>query len=95
MFLRSKEKAEKALQEDCKIVIYSTKAFTENFERYIKIYSTKLDAEQVLANNDKNRISMLIEQFDEIAVKALVDTLVVTGYKREEKKKWKIWNWLF
>lgn len=95
MFLkRKKEKASRDLQqEDCKIVIYSTKQFLETFSRYVTLHVAKIDAEEILENgNESNRINSLIKKFDEVANEALLDTLVITGYKREDKKKWKIWN---
>ncbi len=92
MFLKSK-KTKELTEEDCKIVIYSTKQFLDTFSRYISIYSAKADAEDILSSEkESNRINSLIKKFDEIAQAALVDTLIITGYKREDKKKWKLRN---
>lgn len=92
MFLKSKKRKE-LNEEDCKIVIYSTKHFLDTFSRYISIYSAKADAEDILSSEkESNRINSLIKKFDEIAQAALVDTLIITGYKREDKKKWKLRN---
>lgn len=78
---------------DNSIVIFSTKQFLDVFNKHITRSVSKIDAEVVLSTNgDKNRISVLIDKFDEVALDALVETLVEVGYKRE-KKKWKILNW--
>ena len=92
MFLKSKKRKE-LNEEDCKIVIYSTKHFLDTFSRYIALHTTKIDAEDILNNGkDSNRITSLIKKVDEISQAALIDTLIITGYKREDKKKWKLRN---
>ena len=97
MFLKSKQKKVKEdLYGDCKIVIYSTKKFIETFDSQIKLQTSKLDAETILNyDSDLNRIQALIDKFTEISSSAMVDTLIITGYKREGSKLWKIWNLFF
>lgn len=96
MFLKRKKETAKhdIWQDDCKIVIYSTKNFLETFSRYVALHAAELDAEEILENsNESNRINALIKKFDEVANTALLNTIVITGYKREDKKRWKIWKW--
>jgi hypothetical protein len=80
---------------DNQIVIPSTKQFLEAFDRHVTRSVSRIDAEVILnTSDDRNRISVLISKFDEVATEALIETLIEVGYKREEKKsKWKIWNW--
>lgn len=96
MFLsKRKQKAlDDIINDDSKIVIYSTKQLLEVFARHISLNTSKLDANDILQNgSEANRINSLVKKFNEIANEALLDTIVVVGYKREDKKKWKIWNW--
>jgi DNA-binding transcriptional regulator YbjK len=85
-------KLNKALDDNVKIVLPSLQGFFEYFDRALDKNSAVLDSKKVLSMNEKERYNYLIENFHSIASKALMEAFIETGYKREEKKKWKM-NW--
>lgn len=94
MFRKSKvRKAEEALVTNVKIIIPSAENFFAHYRLNIAKESARIDAQRALGTDVEQRIQFLISNFDTIASEALVNTLVDTGYKKENKSKWKIKNW--
>jgi hypothetical protein len=93
MLLFKKNKREKAkylLGNDIKFIVPSARAFFTQYKDNIHKFSSKLDAAKVLDVDEATRYQHLIDNFNEIALEALVETLIEVGYKKEEKKKWLI-----
>lgn len=88
---RKIRKAQEALVTDMKIIIPSAENFFAHYRQNIAKISSRLDAEKVLDVEEVERYKHLISNFDEIAAEALVNALIDTGYKKEDKK-WKIKN---
>lgn len=91
LFRKSKiAKAEELLEKDVQFVVPSAKNFMDVYKNEVCRIAAKVDAEKILEVNEKTRWNYLIYQIDRIVLEALVETLIETGYKREEKK-WKNW----
>lgn len=94
MFKKNKVKQVKEdLSDDVKIVLPSCKVFLACYLVNLRTISARLDSKNVLKVDESVRVQSLIENFNEIASEALVQTLIETGYKREPKRKWKL-KWL-
>jgi hypothetical protein len=85
-------KVKKDLEGHMKVVIPSLKVFLDSYNENLIKGSAVLDSKNVLNMNEKDRYQYLIGKFNEIASKALLEALIESGYKREDKKKWKM-NW--
>ena len=96
LFRKSKKrKAEKLLEEDVQFVIPSAVHFMARYKSEVCRAAARVDAEKILKVDEKTRWDYLIHQMDRIILEAMIETLIEAGYKREDKKKWKMnkMNW--
>jgi len=80
------KRREKHLQEDCKIIIPSTNQlfanFTDNIRKTASLVYVSLPEHQ----SELTSLNSLITKFESVALEALKNSLIETGFKRTKKK---------
>lgn len=86
MYLKNRKakKVKRILEFDIPIILPSGKNFIETYKHHIKLVSAKFDLDKILEQKPEERFQFLIENFNEIATLALVETLVEVGFKESK-----------